>query len=139
MVGAVILFGIALLTGASGLYLWVSGGSDAETLRGLVLCLIGAVALSGALIIDGLRFYAGIVSKQIDWMVKRMNYRPSMDIEPSATASLAGKNMMRYQVIGIDQQTGLQTELMVQATDQTSALRTGEKAGMEVKRVQKVS
>lgn len=143
MVGAIVLFILALVAGIVGVTLWGKGittGSEINVMQGLTVLGIGAVALTGALVIDGIRFYATRVSQQLEWILRR-GMTGSEQPRPSAVNAhnpLSNVQLGRFRVIGKSQETGAEAELVVQALDQTSALRTGEKAGLEVIRVEQL-
>jgi len=142
MVGAVILITIAFITACMGLVVWLGASDNEQALRGLTLLMIAATTLSAGLIIDGVRFYAEKISTQLAWASKRASYfgkTPETETSTQPLKTLNGnKSIVRYHIFGIDQETKQETELVVQAVDKTAALRTGEKAGLTVTRVEQV-
>lgn len=138
MVGAVILFVLALVCGIVGLLSWLWAETDGEAMRGVLFLVIAGVSLSGALVIDGIRFYAGRIIHQFEWIIKRSNYLGGNIQREESSGALGSQPLHRFHIIGKDHGTGLDTELVVQAIDQTSALRTGEKAGIDVRRVERI-
>ena len=143
MVGAVILFVLALVSGIVGVWVWGKGiGTDDPGMltRGIFIMAISVVSLTGALIIDGVRYYANKVTQQLEWIVRRSGGVPnggSGTIESSNP--LGTVQLSKYHIVGKNRETGAKTELVVQAVDQMAAYRTGEKAGIDVTQVEIVS
>jgi hypothetical protein len=133
MVGAIVLYVIAVGSGLAGMSMWISSGdSESKAIQGMVLCIIATIALSAALIIDGLRHYATKLSTQLGYTLKPGSVFANAGSGPAASPSASQRS---YQIVGRDQRTGRDTELLVSATDETDALRAGEKRGLDVKRV----
>jgi hypothetical protein len=140
MVGAIVLYVIAVGTGLAGVSMWASSGdSDSKAIQGMVLCIIATIALSAALIIDGVRHYATKLSTQLGYTLKpgsvfANSASPGSPGSPSAPI-VPTPSHRSFQIVGRDQRTGRDTEMLVSATDETEALRAGEKRGLDVKRV----
>lgn len=143
MIGAIVLYVIAVVAGIRGMMIWIGAESHDAAFSGMMLCLIATVCLTGALVIDGIRHYANKLSAQLGYMLKPGSVfanaagaaaqAPSPAVMPSAVRSSAV--MRNYQVVGRDQRTGRDTELVISAADETDALRAGENRGLDVKRV----
>jgi|GEM_PF-6034849 len=143
MVGAVILFVLALVAGIIGVLLWGHGlGSedDASLLQGYVILAISAIALTGALVIDGIRFYANRVTQQLEWIIRRTGGVSSNSNLGHIEAGnpLGSAKLIRFHIVGKSRESGEKAELVVQAVDQMAAYRTGEKAGIEVTQVEPI-
>ena len=135
MVGAIVLVIVAVLAGGGGVYFWFAADGPVEAIKAMTLCLTAVTALTGALVIDGIRFYADKVTTQLGYLVKSAKMESSRSTR-TASASPGGKR--RYRVIGTETATGGQRELTVAAADETAALRAGEQQGLEVHQVEAV-
>lgn len=150
MVGAIVLVIIAIASAVLGLVTWVT--SQQLTTNSLIFWLIATVALSSALIIDGIRFYADKIATQMNYLLMpgrsagsapapatpsiAAPARPSPSLSNSGAALAAGRGGARFRIVGKDRSSGMDTELVVQAVDQTAALRLGEQKGIDVSRVE---
>ncbi len=133
MVGAIVLYVIAVGSGLAGVSMWASSGDvGSKAIQGMVLCVIATIALSAALIIDGVRHYATKLSTQLGYMLKPGTVFANTG---SSAPSAPTPSHRSFQIVGRDQRTGRDTEMLVSAADETEALRAGEKRGLDVKRV----
>jgi hypothetical protein len=164
MVGAIVLILIAIVAGGLsllGVVNWFISGEISQST--LMLGIIATVALSGALIIDGIRFYADKLATQMNYLLMpnrnaaanastmaspttpaAPSASPTTNLRPPSQLSSSGANLaarpgQRFRIIGKDRGNGMDTELVVQAADQTAALRLGEQKGIEVRRVEIVA
>ena len=140
MVGSIVLYVVALVLGSIGMISWFAATGEPETVKAMGLCVIAAITLTGALVIDGIRFYAGKLETQLSWLLKgtsgsgessgsRGGQQPWHDAE-------AGGSKRRYHLYGTLTATGRETEMLVDAPDRTAALHVGEQAGLDVTRVE---
>jgi len=142
MVGAIGLFVLAVANGVVSVWLVLHALAQddlnwTKVVAGLVLGMISAICLSGALVIDGIRNYAQHLSNQIDWILKPGGGGGAA-INRERSSGSHGSSLSRFHVVGVDHITGLETELVVQVANETDALRAGEKRGIDVKRVEMV-
>ena len=148
MIGAIVLYVIAVVAGLRGMLIWINADSVETAFPGIALCLIATISLTGALVIDGVRHYANKLSTQLGYLLKPGSVfanavapAPTVTSNSSSSSSSMSSSvrssaiMRNYQVVGRDQRTGRDTELVISASDETDALRAGENRGLDVKRV----
>lgn len=129
MIAILVMFLGAFASGAAGLYFFMEGESADAQMIGALLGVMTAVLLAAMFFTNDVRERLNKLEKKIEASQNPANNQPQ-------PASKEGVGKRPYRIKGIDQKSGLETELVLDAVSREQAITQAFQRGVDAESIE---